>query len=75
MIGKSISTGSYAHCNLKLSQIKKETTMVDGKMINSYIYQEFGSKNNQGEFSSLNLQNKKFFASYSELAIQALKSR
>ena len=27
-------------------------------MLNTYIYQEFGSKNNQGGFSSLNLQNK-----------------
>ena len=43
---------------MKLSQIKKETAVVDGKMVNSYVYQEFGSKNNQGGFSSLNLQNK-----------------
>ena len=43
---------------MKLSQIKKEITVVDGKMVNSYAYQEFGSKNNQGGISSLNLQNK-----------------
>ena len=50
--------GGIEHRNLKLSQIKKETTTVSGKILNSYIYQEFGSKNNQGGFSSLNLQNK-----------------
>lgn len=50
--------GGAEHRNLKLSQIKKEMTVVDGKMVNSYVYQEFGSKNNQGGFSSLNLQNK-----------------
>ena len=50
--------GGAEHRNLKLSQIKKEITVVDGKMVNSYVYQEFGSKNNQGGFSSLNLQNK-----------------
>jgi len=50
--------GGMEHRNLKLSQIKKETTVVDEKMINSYVYQEFGSKNNQGGFTSLNMQNK-----------------
>ena len=50
--------GGAEHRNLKLSQIKKEMTVVDGKMVNSYVYREFGSKNNQGGFSSLNLQNK-----------------
>ena len=50
--------GGMEHRNLKLSQIQKESTVVNGKMINSYVYQEFGSKNNQGGFSSLNLQNK-----------------
>ena len=50
--------GGMEHRNLKLSQIQKQTSMVDGRMINTYVYQEFGSKNNQGGFSSLNLQNK-----------------
>jgi len=27
-------------------------------MINSYVYEEFGSKNNQGGFASLNQKNK-----------------
>ena len=32
--------------------------MVNGKRVHSYVYQEFGPKNRQGNFSSLNLQNK-----------------
>ena len=50
--------GGAEHRYLKLSQIRKEVTVADTKTVNSYIYQEFGSKNNQGGFSSLNLWNK-----------------
>ena len=50
--------GGAEHRNLKLSQIRKEVTVADTKMVNSYVYQEFWSKNNQGGFSSLNLWNK-----------------
>ena len=32
--------------------------MIDGKSVGSYVYCEFGSKNNQGGYTSLNLQNK-----------------
>lgn len=32
--------------------------MIDGKSVASYVYLEFGSKNNQGGYASLNLQNK-----------------
>ena len=46
-------TGGAEHRNLKLSQIKKKITIVDGKMVNSYVYQEFRSKKNQSGFSSL----------------------
>ena len=31
---------------------------MDGREVSSYVYQEFGSKNRQGGFSSLNLHNK-----------------
>ena len=50
--------GGAEHRNLKLSQVRKEVTIVHGKTVNSYVYEEFGSKNNQGGFTSLNLQNK-----------------
>ena len=50
--------GGMEHHNLKLSQIQKETSMVDRNTINTYVYQEFGFKYNQAGFSSLNLQNK-----------------
>ena len=32
--------------------------MVDGKSVGSYVYCEYGSKNNQGGFASLSLQKK-----------------
>ena len=32
--------------------------MIDGKSVGSYVYCEFGSKNKQGGYTSLNLQNK-----------------
>jgi len=45
--------GDGEHRNLKLSQIKREMENVNGK-----IFACCGSKNNQGEFASLNLRNK-----------------
>ena len=50
--------GGQEQRNLKISQLKRETIVVNGKELHSYVYQEFGSKNRQGNFSSLNLQNK-----------------
>jgi len=50
--------GGQEQRNLKISQLKRETIVLDGKEIHSYVYQEFGSKNRQGNFSSLNLHNK-----------------
>ena len=43
---------------MKLSQVHKETSVVNGKELSLYVYCEFGSKNWQGGVSSLNLQNK-----------------
>jgi len=50
--------GGAEHRNLKLSQVKRQVTNVGGKMVNSYVYEEFGSKNNQGGFASFNQKNK-----------------
>lgn len=50
--------GSQEQRHLKLSQLKRETSLIDGTEVSSYIYQEFGSKNRQGGFGSLNLHNK-----------------
>ena len=44
--------------NLKLSQVRRETSILDGKELSLYVYCEFGSKNRQGGLSSFNLQNK-----------------
>ena len=43
---------------LKLSQITKSVESVKGRVVNCYTYREFGSKNRQGGFSSLNTDNK-----------------
>ena len=43
---------------LKLSQITKFAQLVAGRVVNCYIYREFGSKNHQRGFSSLNADNK-----------------
>lgn len=43
---------------MKLSQLKRETKVVDGKELSCYVYTEHGSKNNQGGFTSLNQKNK-----------------
>ena len=50
--------GGAEHRNLKLSQVKRETSIVDSKEIPCYIYSEFGSKNHQGGLASLNQSNK-----------------
>ena len=50
--------GGQEQRNLRLSQWKRDTSLIDGIEVNSYVYQEFGSKNRQGGFGSLNLQNK-----------------
>ena len=50
--------GGIEHHNLKFSQLQREIVMIDGKSVTSYVYSEFGSKNNQGGYASLNLQNK-----------------
>jgi len=50
--------GGQEQRNLKLSQFVRETAVVSGKEFGCYIYREFGSKNHQGEFNCLNLQNK-----------------
>jgi len=51
--------GEAEHKNLKLSQVKRQVTNVGGKMISSYVYEEFRSKNNQGGFASLNHKKKR----------------
>ena len=43
---------------MKLSQLRRETTIIDDKELSCYVYTEFGSKNNQGGFASLNQKNK-----------------
>ena len=41
-----------------MSQFQREVTVVEGKEVSCYIYTEFGSKNRQGGFATLNLENK-----------------
>ena len=50
--------GGAEQRGLKLSQLKRETVEVSGKNVSSYVYTEFGSKNRQGGFNSLNSDNK-----------------
>ena len=57
--GKSFCLrGGQEQRGLKLSQIIKEVSYVDWKKVNCYVYREFGSKNRQGGFASLNMDNK-----------------
>ena len=44
--------------NLTISQIVRETSLVDGKHIGFYSYTEFCSINSQGGFGMLNMQKK-----------------
>jgi len=50
--------GGTEQRGLKLSQLKRETVQVDGKNMSDYVYTEFGSKNRQWGFNSLNYGNK-----------------
>ena len=45
-------------CGLKLSQITKSVESVGGEDVSCYMCREFGCKNQQGGFSSLNSDNK-----------------
>jgi len=45
--------GREEHRSLRISQLKRETTVVNGKTLASYVYEEFESKNNQGGAASL----------------------
>ena len=50
--------GGVEQRNLKLSQFQREVKVVEGREVSCYIYTEFGSKNRQGGFNSLHLENK-----------------
>ena len=50
--------GGKEQWGLKFSQLKREHSNVDGMEWICYVYSEFGSKNFQGGFNSLNLDNK-----------------
>ena len=50
--------GGQEQRDLKLSQLTRETKLVDGKALGCYVYCENGSKNRPGNFASLNLENK-----------------
>ena len=50
--------GGQEQRNLKLSQVRRDTSIVDGKELSLYVCCEFGSKHRLGGVSSLNLQNK-----------------
>ena len=57
--GKSFCLrGGREQRGLKLSQITKSAELVAGRVVNCYIYREFGSRNHQGGVSSLNADNK-----------------
>ena len=57
--GKSFCLrGGQEQRGLKLSQITKSVESVGGENVSCYTYREFGSKNRQGGFSSLNSDNK-----------------
>ena len=50
--------GGAEQCNLKISQFRQQTCIVEGKSVGVYEYHEFGSKNRQGGFNNLNVENK-----------------
>ena len=57
--GKSFCLkGGAEQQNLKISQLCRQTCIVEGKSVGMYEYHEFGSKNLQGGFNSLNIENK-----------------
>lgn len=50
--------GGAEQRGLKISQFRKEVVQINGRDVCSYVYHEFGSKNRQGGFNSLNSDNK-----------------
>ena len=50
--------GGAEQRNLKISQFHRQTCIVEGKSVGVYEYHEFGSKNRQGGFNNLNVENK-----------------
>ena len=50
--------GGAEQRGLKISQFHREVVQIDGRDVCSYVYHEFGSKNRQGGFNSLNSDNK-----------------
>ena len=50
--------GGAEQRGLKISQFRREVVQIDGRDVCSYVYHEFGSKNRQGGFDTLNSDNK-----------------
>ena len=50
--------GGAEQRGLKISQLCREVVQIGGRDVCSYIYHEFGSKNGQGGFNTLNSDNK-----------------
>jgi len=50
--------GGAEQRDLKISQFQRQVCSVEGKSVGCYIYHEFGSKNRQGGFNNLNVENK-----------------
>ena len=50
--------GSAEQRNLKLLQFQREVTIVEDQEVSFYIYTKFGSKNRQGGFTNLHVENK-----------------
>ena len=57
-VGLLRSVFSTMQHGLKLSWITKSVESVGGEDVSCYTYREFGSKSQQGDFSSLNSDNK-----------------
>ena len=57
--GKKICLrGGAEQRNLKISQLYRQMRIIEGKSVGFYEYHEFGSKNRQGGFNNLNIENK-----------------
>ena len=50
--------GGAEQRGLKISQLRREVVQIGGRDVCSYVYHEFGSKNRQGGFNTLNSDNK-----------------
>ena len=50
--------GGAEHRNLKISQLRRETTIIGDKEVSCYVYSKFSSRTNQGGLASLNQKNK-----------------